>query len=588
MPRNQEIIYQGVAASPGVAIGPVHVVARGFSAPEVYSISAERVDDERARFGRALEITKRQLTDLQQRIKGLSGEEEGRIFEAHLMILEDRTVLDRVFEAIEGRLQNAEFAFYAVMQNFLEAMRRINDPYLRDRTADVEDICQRVLRNFREIRITDPAADTTPGHQHILVAYDLSPSDTAAMNRSSVLGFATEIGSVNSHTAILARSLGLPAVVGLQDVVFDIETLSPAILDGYSGRIIINPADATLEFYRKLEQEKREARTALESQREAVSQTRDGHLITLSANIEFVHELPWVAQSGAKGIGLFRTEFLLLDGEEVADEAKQTDVYTEIAKSVAPHPVIIRTLDAGGDKLPAEPLSEPEPNPFLGWRGIRVSLARHAMFKEQLRAILRASAHGKAAIMFPLISGLGEVLEAKRLLAECMDELNAKDVPFDEEIEVGVMIEVPSAAILADLIAPHVDFMSIGTNDLIQYTVAVDRVNHHVADLYRPTNPAVVRLIRKTVEAADANGIWTGVCGEMAGDLRFTPLLIGLGVSELSVGTHQVPQVRQAIRSLNHLACEAMVTEAMLCSRSAQILDLTCGLARQCYPELLD
>jgi phosphotransferase system enzyme I (PtsI) len=572
--RSAEMIYQGVAASPGVAIGPVHVVARGFSAPEVYAISAERVDDERTRFGRALEITKRQLTDLQDRIKGLSGEEEGRIFEAHLMILEDRTVLDRVFEAIEDRLQNAEFAFYAVMQNFLEAMRRINDPYLRDRTADVEDICQRVLRNFREIRTSEPHGETTPGHQHILVAYDLSPSDTAAMNRSSVLGFATEIGSVNSHTAILARSLGLPAVVGLQDVVFDIETLSQAILDGYSGRIIINPTSATLEFYRKLEQEKREARTALESQRGAVSETTDNRLITLSANIEFVHELPWVTQSGAKGIGLFRTEFLLLDGEDVADETKQTEVYTEIAKSVAPHPVIIRTLDAGGDKLPAEPLSEPEPNPFLGWRGIRVSLAR--------------TAHGKAAIMFPLISGLGEVLEAKRLLAECMDELTAKGIAFDPEIEVGVMIEVPSAAILADLIAPHVDFMSIGTNDLIQYTVAVDRVNHHVANLYRPTNPAVVRLIRKTVEAADANGIWTGVCGEMAGDLRFTPLLIGLGVCELSVGTHQVPQVRQAIRSLNHTECQEMVAAAMRCSRSSEILDLTCGLARLRYGALLD
>ncbi len=488
-------------------------------------------------------------------------------------------------DAISTRLQNAEFAFYAVMQNFLEAMRRVPDPYLRERTADLEDVCQRVLRNFRE----DADAPHIPeDERHVLVAYDLSPSDTAAMDRRHVLGFATELGSVNSHTAILARSLGLPAIVGLEDAVLNIRTLTPAILDGYSGKLILHPSGETLGRYRDLQDRKERVRQELEAQRDAATTTTDGRSITLSANIEFVDELALVRNSGAKGVGLYRTEFLLLDGEQMPGEIQQAEVYGRLAKDLAPNPLIIRTLDAGGDKLPVEPLTEPEPNPFLGWRGVRVSLDRPAMFKEQLRAILRASAHGKVSVMFPLVSGLGEVLRAKDLLKEAMDELDREGVPFDPKLETGIMIEVPSAAVIADLIAPHVDFFSIGTNDLIQYTVAVDRVNHHVAELYRPTHPAVTRLIKRTVDAAAQAGIWTGVCGEMAGDIRLTPLMLGLGVQELSVGPHQVPRVRRAIRTLNHAECSAMAEEAMRLPLSSSILDLTLELAGKCYPELLD
>jgi phosphotransferase system enzyme I (PtsI) len=585
MGEKLETVLQGTPVSPGIGIGPVHVVARGFSAPEVYHIDENDIPNEQDRFRAALEETKIQLDELQQKIKSLSGEEESRIFEAHLMVLEDRAMLDRVAEAIAARRQNAEFAFYAVMQHFLEAMRRVPDPYLRERTADLEDVCQRVLRNFRP---EETGRHTAPDETHILVAYDLTPSDTAALNRRHVVGFATELGSVNSHSGILARSLGLPAIVGIEDAVLDIRTLTPAILDGYSGRLILHPSEETLARYQELKDRKEKVRQDLESQRDAATATTDGRTITLSSNIEFIDELALVRNSGAKGVGLYRTEFLLLDGEEMPGEMEQCEAYTRLATELAPHPVIIRTLDAGGDKLPIEPLTEPEPNPFLGWRGIRVSLDRPGMFKEQLRAILRASAHGKLAVMFPLVSGLGEVRRAKDFLKECMDELAQQGVPFDEKLETGVMIEVPSAAVIADLIAPEVDFFSIGTNDLIQYTVAVDRVNHHVADLYRPTHPAVVRLIKRTVDAARDAGIWTGVCGEMAGDIRLTPLLLGLGVEELSVGPHQVPRVRRAIRALSQAECSEMADLALKTGISSEIMDATMDLAKRYYPELMD
>ncbi|MDB6077437.1 MAG: ptsI [Akkermansiaceae bacterium] len=588
MPKTapKETVLQGLPVSPGIGIGPVHVSARGFRAPEVYAISTADVADEQERFRQALEVTKGQLAELQQRIQAISGEGDSLIFEAHLMVLEDRALLDRVAEAISERLQNAEFAFYAVMQHFLEAMRRVPDLYLRERTADLEDVCQRVLRNFSADEDA-PGEEQANGH-HILVAYDLNPSDTAAMDRKQVMGFATEVGSVNSHTAILARSLGLPAIVGVEGAVLEVRTLTPAILDGYSGKLILNPTEETQARYQELQARKERVRLELEAQRDAATTTTDGRKITLSANIEFIDELALIQQSGAKGVGLYRTEFLLLDGEQMPGEHQQAEVYSRLAKSLAPHPIIIRTLDAGGDKLPVEPLTEPEPNPFLGWRGIRVSLDRPAMFKEQLRAILRASAHGKVAVMFPLVSGLGEVRRAKDFLREAMDELDRAGVPFDPKLETGVMIEVPSAAVIADLIAPEVDFFSIGTNDLIQYTVAVDRVNHHVADLYRPTHPAVIRLIRKTVEAAENAGIWTGVCGETAGDLRLTPLLLGLGVQELSVGPHQVPRISRAIRAANYAECVAMAEEAVRTPLSSVIMENTVGLAMKYYPELME
>lgn len=580
-----EIIYTGIPASPGIAVGPIHVIARGFSSPEIYEISETEIVIEQERFCAAVDLTKKQLTELQQRLESLSGNSDSEIFEAHVMLLEDHTLLERVAAAISDRQQNAEYAFYAVMQNFLEAMRRIPDPYLRERTADIEDVCQRVLRNFQ---VDEDEAHNAPDGKHILLAYDLSPSDTAASNRRHLLGFATEQGSVNSHTAILARSFGIPAVVGLGASVIQVTALTPAVIDGYSGKLILNPTQETLDRYVSVTVEKEKQRSELDAKRDEATRTVDGRELTLSANIEFLQELHQVRRSGARGVGLYRTEFLLLNGKEMPDENAQAEAYTKVVQEIAPHMAIIRTLDAGGDKLPIEPLTEIEPNPFLGWRGIRVSLSRPAMFRDQLKAVLRASAVGQVALMFPMVSGLSELLQAREILKQCMEDLDSAGVPFNPDLPVGVMIEVPSAAVCADLLAPHVDFFSIGTNDLIQYTVAVDRVNPHVANLYKPTHPAVIRLIKMTVDAAAANGIWTGVCGEMASDIRLTPLLIGLGIEELSVSPAILPRVGQVIRSLSYEHCVATANEALKQQNSVKIMDLTLSLARQCYPDLLD
>lgn len=585
---HRETILQGTAVSPGLAFGPVHVIARGMIAPEVYEIAQEHIDYEISRFEAAIGKTKVQLSGIQKKIEEISGDHEGLIFEAHILILEDSSILKKVREGISSRLQNAEFVYYAVIQTYCEAIRRMNDKYLAERATDIDDVAQRVIRNFSSADDAHKSEDHNPEHKHIIVAYDLSPSDTATMDRQKSIGFITEQGSVNSHTAILSRSLGIPAIVGLESAVMSIKSLTFIILDGYSGQVILNPSTTTIAKYREIQRVKKQRESELDELKEIRTQTTDDRAIILSANIEFEHELTYVEKSGAEGIGLFRTEFYLLGAGEIPDENRQTRVYTEVAKRTQPHQAIIRTLDAGGDKLPAEPLPEPEPNPFLGWRGIRVSLARQGMFKEQLRAILRASAHGKLGVMFPLISGLTELLTAKDILKQCMDELDAGGVPFDPDVEVGMMIEVPSAALMAEELGKHVDFFSIGTNDLIQYTLAVDRVNKNVSKLYKPTNPAVIRLIDMTAQAARNNGIWTGVCGEMASDLNLTPLLIGLGIDELSVGTHQLPKIKKAVRSLHYEQCQELANKALKCRFSNEIYTLTQDMAHNSYPFLID
>lgn len=585
---NEETTLTGTAVSPGLAFAPVHVIGRGMVAPELYEIKNYYASNEIQRFKAAVEVTKHQLSDIQKKIEDISGEQEALIFEAHLMILQDKALHSKVINGIENRLQNAEFVYYAVIQTYTEAIRRMNDPYLSERAVDIEDVAQRVLRNFISAEPEQKAEETNPDHKHIIVSYDLTPSDTVLMDRSKTLGFTTEQGSVNSHTAILARSLGIPAVVGVPNAVMTVKSLTYIILDGYTGKVILNPKPETIQKYRQIQQNKLAQEEELDELKESKTQTTDNHGITLSANIEFDHELPLVEKAGAEGVGLFRTEFYLLGRGEIPDENRQTKVYSDVAKGVNPHLAIIRTLDAGGDKLPAEPLPQPEPNPFLGWRGIRVSLSRKGMFKDQLRAILRASIHGRLGVMFPLISGLSEIIQAKDVLKECMDELHKENIPFDEKLQVGVMIEVPSAAIMAESLAKEVDFFSIGTNDLIQYTLAVDRVNKNVSNLYKPTNPAVIRLIQMTVDASHNNGIWTGICGEMASDLNLTPLLVGLGVDELSVGTHQLPKIKKAIRSLTHSHCKAMTQEALKARYSQDIYDLSQGMAHDSYPFLID
>ena len=585
MGNGREQIYDGEAVSQGIAFAPAHVIAGGFAAPEVYPILEHQVPAERERFRRALNRTKEQLSVLRSQIEAISGEAEGQIFESHLMILQDQTVIDRVNDAIGSRLQNSEFCFYAVMQTFLEAMRRVSDPYLRERAADIEDVAQRLLHNFSSAHTSEE--NEQPDHRHISIASDFAPSDTASFDPKYTLGFATEQGSTVSHTAILARSMGIPAVVGLKNAVLGIQTLSNCIIDGYEGKLIVNPSAETTKHYRKIAAEKEAFKSSLEGIKDSETCTLDGKSLTLSANVEFSHELSQVKESGANGIGLFRTEFFMLEDGEFPSETRQTRLYRQVVESTEGKQAIIRTLDVGGDKLPGEPLNEPEPNPFLGWRGIRSSTDRTDSFKDQLRAILRSSAYGKVGIMFPLVSGVREVKEALDVLDQCREDLTDKGIPFSNDIEVGAMIEVPSAALMAREIGALVDFLSIGTNDLIQYTVAVDRVNPRVAQLYKPAHPAVLRLIKSTIDGGRENGIWTGICGEMAGDLILLPVLVGLGLDELSVGTPRLPSVKHAIRALNHSDCKDLADEVLTLSESRHIMQASRQLAMSSYPELL-
>ena len=423
---------------------------------------------------------------------------------------------------------------------------------------------------------------------HILVAHNLTPSDTAQLNRKLVLGFATDVGSRTSHTAIMARSLNIPAVVALRNVSEGLLTGDHVLLDGYSGLVIINPSDQTLWEYGELEVKKSAVDVKLDELRETISTTLDGRHIALSANIELPSDVELVKQSGAEGIGLYRTEFFYLNKEELPNEEEQYENYCIVAREMGNQSVIIRTLDLGGDKFMSALQLPAELNPFLGWRAIRFCLAQPEFFKVQLRAILRASTLKNIKIMYPMISNVKEVIEANRLLTEAKNELAARGEEFDQDIEVGVMIEIPSAALTADLIAPHVRFFSIGTNDLVQYTLAVDRVNELVSSLYEPTHPAIIKLIKHTVDVGHEHGLWTGVCGEMAGNPLLVPLLVGLGVDELSVNAPGVPLVKDVIRSLRFAQAEELGQAALRSGSAEEVLENCRQLVGKIAPEILE
>jgi len=582
----EETRLQGIGVSPGVSCGQADFLGKTFQEPEDRKISEAEIDSEKSRLSRALASTRIQISHLQKEIQELAGSEHASIFDAHLLILEDATVLDEVIRLMEMELCSVESAYFRTITRYAESFRKISDPYLRERAVDIEDVSERVLKNLRwpdgkwlNHRINENAS--------IVLAHDLTPSDTIEFDRKKVKGFATEAGSATSHTAIMAHSLNIPAVVALHDFKDSCQSGDTVLVDGYSGLLIINPTLETLAFYRPLIEKEGKLVQDLICLKNSETLTADGRKIVLSANIEFIEELEVVAAQGAEGVGLYRTEFFYLKDKSLQTEDNQTKNYSTVAKACAPHGVIIRTLDLGGDKLLPELFEEPEPNPFLGWRGIRVSLDRPEEFKVQLRAILRASAFGKVRLMYPFISKLGEVLEANRLLDEAKSELRQRGIAFDENIERGAMIEIPSAVMVAHHIAKEVEFFSIGTNDLVQYTTAVDRVNDRVANLYQPAHPAVIEMIRLTIEAAHANGIWCGICGETASDLSLTPMWVGLGIDELSVGPAQVLRLRKAISSLRTEECKALVETARSMGQARHILEISNEMAGQCYPELL-
>jgi phosphotransferase system enzyme I (PtsI) len=526
-----------------------------------------------------------QILELQQRIAESIGAKDAAIFDAHLLVVEDRTLIDEVLRKLETDLCNVEWVFQEVATRYAETLNKIDDPYLRERALDIQDVTKRVIRNLQG---KAPHSFVALGEPHILVAHNFTPSDMASINRANVLGIATDLGSRTSHAAILARSLNIPAIVGLHNITAKLETGQDVLLDGTRGWLIFDPTSDTLARYTEIESRRAKVVAQLRQLRETTSITRDRRHIVLSANIELPEDVDAVLANGAEGIGLYRTEFLYLNRSTLPTEEEQYETYRKVAERVRPHPLIIRTFDLGGDKLaPGTVDITDEMNPFLGWRAIRLCLENVDIFKTQLRAILRASVVGNVKLMFPMISGLDELRAAVAVLEECKKELHSTAVDIAETIEVGAMIEIPSAAICASVLASEVDFFSIGTNDLIQYALAVDRVNEKTAHLYQPTHPAVIRLLKMIADAAHANNIWVGVCGEMAGDIAFTPLLLGLGIDELSTAATLVPRVKRAVQSLEIPECRQLVEETFKLDTPSEILDRCLALADKRYGDLL-
>ncbi|MEY2562943.1 MAG: phosphoenolpyruvate-protein phosphotransferase system enzyme [Verrucomicrobiota bacterium] len=580
----EETRFQGVGVSPGIARGVIHVVREESDEVARHRIQAADIPDEIGRFETALIQTRAQILEMQERIAESIGAKDAGIFDAHLLVVEDRTLIDEVLRKLEADLCNVEFVFQEVATHYADTLSKIDDPYLRERALDIQDVTKRVVRNLQG---KAPKSFLALEVRHVLVAHNITPSDTATMNRAFVLGLATDLGSRTSHTAIMARSLGIPAVVGLHDATEKLETGQQILLDGYSGLLILNPTPETLWHYGELEHRKGQVAAQLTGLRETKSTTRDGRHIVLSANVELPEEVESAPRNGAEGIGLYRTEFLYLNRTTLPSEEEQYATYRKVAEQVQPHPLIIRTFDLGGDKVAGSMDAGDELNPFLGERAIRFCLENPEMFKAQLRAIIRASAVGNVKIMFPMISGLEELRRALACLEECKAELEREGQDFNRETEVGAMIEIPSAAISADRLAREVDFFSIGTNDLIQYAIAVDRVNERIAHLYEPTHPAVLRLLKMVADAAHAHDIWVGVCGEMAGDLALVPLLLGLGMDELSVGSSLVPRVKRAVQTLTHTECQHLVAEVMELDTSSAILARCTEMAQRNYADLL-
>ncbi|HBG0293260.1 TPA: phosphoenolpyruvate--protein phosphotransferase [Clostridioides difficile] len=537
--------YKGIGASPGVALGKALVVEHSELVIEKKSI--DNVEAEIAKLEDAVAVSKEELVKVKEKASEELGAEEAEIFEAHLLVLEDPELIGSAIDKIKTESVNAEYALNEIKEMFVSMFESMDNEYMKERAADIKDVTNRILRHILGIKVVDLSALS---EEVVLIAHDLTPSDTATMNKKMVLGFLTDIGGRTSHTAIMSRTLEIAAIVGLNDITSKVKDGDFVVFNGDTGEVIVNPDEETINKYTELKAKYEDERKALQLLKGKPSVTLDGKHVELAGNIGTPNDIEGLIKNDAEGVGLYRTEFLYMDRDSFPTEEIQYEAYKAVLEGMDGKPIVIRTLDIGGDKELSYLSMEPEMNPFLGYRAIRLCLDRKDIFKTQLRALYRASIHGRLRIMFPMISSLEELLQAKEVVKEVLAELDSEGVAYAKDVEIGMMIEVPSAAVISDVLAKHVDFFSIGTNDLIQYTCAVDRMNQKISYLYNQFNPAVLRLIKTVIDNAHKEGKWAGMCGESAGDQKMIPILLGMGLDEFSMSPISILSARKLITSV--------------------------------------
>ena len=561
-------MISGIPASPGIVFGKALVLKEEKIVLDTQKIKDSQIDAEIARFYEGRSAAVEQLNSIKDRAYASLGEEKAAIFEGHLMILEDEELEEEIIDYLRSNHVNAAVAANVVIDQQVAMLSEIDDEYLKERAGDIRDIGNRLIKNILGMHIVDLGEIN---EEVILVAYDLTPSETAQLNLDKVLGFVTDIGGRTSHTSIMARSLELPAIVGTNNVTELVNTGDFLILDALNNVVYVNPSQEDIQRLKALQAKLADEKAELAKLKDLPALTLDGHRVDVVANIGTIRDIEGAERNGAEGVGLYRTEFLFMDRDQLPTEEEQFIAYKDVVEAMNGNLVILRTMDIGGDKeLPYLNLPK-EMNPFLGWRAIRIALDRREILNAQLRAVLRASAYGRLAVMFPMIISVEEIRALKSVIEELKVELRNEGKDFDENIQIGVMVETPSAAVNAKFLAKEVDFFSIGTNDLTQYTLAVDRGNELISHLYNPMSPSVLSLIKQVIDASHAEGKWTGMCGELAGDENATILLLGMGLDEFSMSAISVPRIKKLIRNVNYQDAKLLAEKALQQPTAAEI-----------------